>query len=222
MRPPRSIATAGGGSGSGRCEASADIEQHARNWAGLLNYESTYKSFPAIHSINHDKVPTMSWRYAISPFLGPEGSQVFSEFVQQANLPWDSPEHEPMLGKMPMQFRSLEARPDQSPTHTNVFGIVGATEAFAGGGKYRRMSDFTDGISNCIVAICLPTHSVSWNDPNGLTPEEAIQKIRSSPRPERVLLLYADGSVRRVESMSDKELRVGMTINKGDFANGPF
>ncbi len=43
----------------------------------LLNYESTYKSFPAIHSINHDKVPTMSWRYAISPFLGSEGSRCF-------------------------------------------------------------------------------------------------------------------------------------------------
>ena len=175
------------------------------------NYESAYRALPALHGINHENKPTGNWRVVISPFVG--RSDVFSRF--NFHKPWDAPENQAVASTMPDLFRSPLADSEQPPNSTNVFTIQDPNSVMPAGARYRKFADVTDGLSNAIVAIELPNHSVPWTQPTDLTIAEAIQLIRANKQPETILALMLDGSIISIGKLTDEELTMLFTINDG-------
>lgn len=182
------------------------------------NYEATYKKLPASHGINHENKPTGNWRIVISPFV--EQVQVYEHF--DFKKPWDAPENQRVAGEMPMLFRSPLADPNQPPNQTNIFTVQDPRAVLPPGAVYRKFSEVLDGLSNTILAIELPNHSIPWTQPNDLTLPEALQLIRANKQPELVQILMLDGSITNVGKLTDLELTNLFTINDGTRVEIPF
>lgn len=177
----------------------------------MHNYESAYKKMPALHGINHDGEPTGNWRVAILPFL--EQSPLFNRF--DFHKPWDAVENQFVADHMPAMYRSPQADKDQPRNNTNYFTIVSPKSTMPSGGVYRKFGDIFDGLSNTVVAVELPNHSVPWTEPNDLTVAEALQHIHASPNPKMVSLLMLDGAVIRFNHLSDTDFEKLVDINDG-------
>lgn len=178
----------------------------------IHNYESTYKKIPALHGINHEGAPTGSWRVAILPFI--EQSTLYGRF--DFHKPWDAAENQSVANQMPSVYRSMLADKNQPPNNTNYFAIVAPKSTMPTGGVYRKFGDITDGLSNTIVAVELPDHSLPWTEPNDLTVAEVLQHIHASSKPKLINLLMLDGSVIAFGNMSDKDFEMLVSVNDGN------
>ena len=180
--------------------------RHNLRLVGLAihNYESTFKQVPAVHSIDYEKKPTGNWRYALLYYLGPEYANVFT----QPQAVWAE--------KMPSEFRSPWAPSSQPKLHTNLFTVQHPKSAFPQGGRWIGFASMIDGLNSSLFVIALPHYSKPWTDPTDLTPEEALKLIRSSPNPERILLLTGDGKVHPLGKLTDEEIQSMITVTGGE------
>jgi type II secretory pathway pseudopilin PulG len=196
-----------------RTAAQRQMESNNLKQIGLamLNYESAYRRFPAIHGINVHDEATGNWRIAVAPFL--EHIEVFEQF--DFNQTWDSPTNQRLANSMPELFRSPQANSAQPANHTNVFTIQDPNSIMPSGAVYRRISEVTDGLANTIAAIVLPEYSQPWMEPTDLTIAEALQHIHEAKHPEKIQLLLMDGAVISYENITDEDFSKMVTVNDG-------
>jgi RNA polymerase sigma factor (sigma-70 family) len=112
----------------------------------LHNYLSAEGHFPPAAITDKDGKPLLSWRVAILPYLedydGRSCSELFKEF--HLNEPWDSPQNQTLLAKMPAVFASPAGR-DARGSSTAYRGFVSQDEQVASGAGMAMMSGMMGG-----------------------------------------------------------------------------
>jgi hypothetical protein len=182
----------------------------------MLNYESTYGTFPPAAFYSKEGKPLYSWRVAVLPMMGKQA------LYQQFNLdePWDSPKNIKLLPQMPSEYTDPGFEPPN--TGETLFQVfVGQGAAFEGD-KGIKVSDFKDGVSKTVLVVEAAT-SVPWTRPQDLTFE------RDKPLPTLgghhfnvYNAAFADGSVHALQnSLEEKTLRALITRNGGETVSVP-
>ncbi len=162
----------------------------------LFNYESTYKSFPPAYTVDEQGNRLHSWRTLILPFL--EETALFQQI--DFSKPWDSPENSQFHAMCPPVYRSPFETAETAADRTSYVAIVGPDYGWEGA-EPLRLSDFTNGLSNVILAAEIPAEeSVCWMSPNDVSPDQFMAiygaKLTGSLEDRnRGVILYGDGSV---------------------------
>jgi hypothetical protein len=136
-----------------------------------------------------DGKPYLSWRVHALPFLD-EGA-LYEQF--HLNESWDSAHNKALLDVMPDVYRITEAG---DPTQTQVVFLTGPQTAFDGeiNGRFEQI---TDGTSNTILALIVPTEkAVPWTQPIDAVfdPDDPLAVVRPIS-PDGIRVLFADGRV---------------------------
>src|SRR5262245_36146211 len=123
----------------------------------LHNMHDTVGTLPpsAIRSKTDGK-PLLSWRVAVLPYI--EQDKLYREF--KLDEPWDSPNNEKLLAKMPNLF-AIPGRGDRRPFTTHYQAVVGPRTMWEStsdpkavyGATGRKMLDATDGTSNTLLVV---------------------------------------------------------------------
>lgn len=192
----------------------------------LHNYQTLYRTLPAVHLVERDSTLRHSWRVAVAPFIASdrESSEKLLDLIEAEKnryppvpsktlAKWWNASEEELLDRMPEAYRSPFAPADQPKSHTNLFTIQDPKSAFPKGNTFKSLMRIFDGTSDCLLAVQLPHYSKPWTQAADLTFDEAISRIRNCPKPEQILLLLADASVVPLGRLSDQELHNLMTID---------
>jgi beta-lactamase regulating signal transducer with metallopeptidase domain len=188
----------------------------------MLNFEATYKAFPAAASYSKQPVRPVpefkhphSWRVALLPYMGEE--KLYRQY--RFDEPWDSEANKKVLAQMPETFRS-PYDPDPRSTNTSYFVLTGEDTMFPPD-TVVRMAKVFDGTSRtfCIVEAKRP---VPWTKP------EDIPYSGNEPLPElggwvpgEFVAVLVDGSVHNVSLGGDESaLRAWMTRAGGEVIDG--
>ena len=178
------------------------------------NYESANGHLP--HDIvDKDGKPLLSWRVAILPYI--EQDNVYKQF--KLDEPWDSANNKQWSQLTIKTFiapsSALPAKPEWGMT--SYRGISGPGAAFETGKKIKFV-DFTDGLSNTILAI-ETDEMVPWAKPGDFPfdPKKPLPKI-VPPGGQKVFnAAFADGSVRAIKpGLAEKTLKALFTRAGGE------
>ena len=105
---------------------------------------------------------------------------------------------------MPAVFAGVE-NADATAGRTSYLAPVGPGLAFEAHGQLR-LADFLDGTSATILAVEVDAkHAVAWSSPQDLEFDAHLPTRGLVLGDERLTILFADGSVRRVEAASVPE-----------------
>ncbi|MEE2640455.1 MAG: DUF1559 domain-containing protein [Planctomycetota bacterium] len=158
----------------------------------MHNYHDTHKGFPPAVLIG-PKGHRHSWRIAVLPYLGE------MELYEQYRLdePWDSPNNQKVMNRMPEVFRH-PTEPDGS-VNTRYLAFVGPKSPFSAPDGFR-FSDLTDGSSNTIMFFSGATQ-VPWTKPEDIEydPEQEIP-LKDGPFEKGFNAVFFDGSVQFIPS----------------------
>jgi hypothetical protein len=156
----------------------------------------------------------LSWRVSILPYV--EQDLMFKQF--DLNQPWDSPNNQPFLSRMPSLYDNVrDMKPTDGNTAWQVF--VGPDTVFPNRNAKVSFSRITDGTSNTMLFAESAT-AVPWTKPADMQiPDkwnaDAPQPL---PLPQKFLAAMADGTVRIIDrsNVSDKTLRMMICPNDGN------
>ena len=190
---------------------------------GLLNYESTYRDFPAQAICDPNGKPLLSWRVAILPYV--EEQALYNEF--HLDEPWDSPHNIKLLPRMPEMMldpstRNLEAADGK----THYLGVAGQGALFSGQPKGTSIRKITDGMSKTIAIVQVnDDHAVAWTKPEDYNTQvhqaDPVGGI-GSLHPNVFLAAFADGHVEGVLSEAPAEaINAAFTISGGEAIDLP-
>lgn len=134
----------------------------------LLNYEATYRKVPSAAILDKTtKIPLLSWRVAILPFI--EEQALYDQF--HLDEAWDSPHNIQLLDKMPATFKCPNV--SLAPGYTNYLAVSGPDFAMPLDVALP-LATFLDGTSNTAVLVESAAGSaVPWTAPQDFTPTEA-------------------------------------------------
>ncbi len=185
-----------------------------------LNFESTFRSFPAAYSQSDDKQPLLSWRVHILPFI--EQGNLYEQF--RFDEPWDSPHNLSLLEQMPAIYRGPNSQ--AAPGHTVYLGVVGKDAAFgipevggrASASSGQRISAIVDGLSNSILAVEVGDElAVPWTKPDSEIDLQNVEPWRFYGQfPNGVNVAFCDGSVRFMTYIDDAVWKILLQINDGE------
>ena len=174
-------------------------QQNTMKMLGLAfhNFHDTYSNFPGSGRNRKDGLIGLSWRVYLRPYL--DQAPLYNQF--KLDEPWDSEHNKTLIEKMPPIFKSsgVEAI---GKTTAHVFSGPGSPFA---DDKMPRISGFTDGLSNTILAIQAgPETAEVWTKPGGLDfdPENPIKSLGTISR-KTILVLFADGALRELDKQID-------------------
>ncbi len=197
----------------------------------LLNYHDVHKSFPSPYIADANGNPIHSWRVLILPFL--EEKLLYQQY--DFNEPWDGPKNSQMAEKIPEVYRCPSGLVDETPLaeKTQYFAVVGPGTAWSAGNG-RRITEFTDGVSNTILVIEASGLGVNWMEPRDVSVDEAIDLLTKKPRSGHMHLVdgfltatyyetsyrnvaYCDGHVEWTGQLSDDSIaRALLTVAGGE------
>ena len=178
----------------------------------MHNYHDAGKSFPPAFKADKEGKPLLSWRVLILPYL--EEEDLYRQF--KLDEPWDSEHNKKLLDKMPSVYRSPGGKADAGKT--NYLGVRG-DKAFFTGKEGTKIREITDGTSRTIMTVeAAEEKAVPWTKPDDFEydendPLQGLVGLQSSG----FLAGFADGSVRFISAMIDKEtLKALFTRNGGE------
>ena len=144
------------------------------------------------------------------PFI--EQAQLYNQFRMDED--WDSPHNQALIQQMPDVFK-VEGVDKLGYTSVHVFTGDATGMGTAEGTQLR---DFTDGMSNTILAVVAgPESAEVWTKPGGLEFNPDDPKKVLGTLGEQFLVLIGDGSVRFLKSsIDDDTLRNLIQRNDGN------
>lgn len=140
-----------------------------------------------------DGRPLLSWRVALLPYVGRK--DLYDRF--KLDEPWDSPDNQKLLDKMPDIYNSIS--PGLRPGETVYRAVVGLGTAFERGG-IDRGEDRGDAADR--ILIFAAAEAVPWTKP------QEVPYAPDRPPPDlRSAALFSDGSVRLINLRLDEQRR---------------
>jgi hypothetical protein len=201
--------------------------QKVREAAGRMQGSNNLKQIGLAMHIYHDangsfppqdgklnpnaKGDGLSWRVHILPYI--EQGALYKEF--KLDEPWDSEHNKKLISRMPKVYVSPLAAAPEGQTYYKSFVGEGA---FFEPGRRIRMTDFTDGTSNTIMAI-EGGQPVTWTKPDDIpyTGKNDPKSLTLAGNP-RINVLMTDGSVtnKEITRVPEQTLKAAITRNGGD------
>lgn len=182
-------------------------------------YEQNYGSYPPAFTLGSDGKPWHSWRVLILPYLGPEASQVYSQY--DLSQPWDSPHNRRVIGSMPSVFASPADPSAETKHETSYFAVVGPGMAFSGADA--SSTKITDGLDQTILLVEAQDAGIVWTQPrdlDGLTLTYMIGVDLGGHHPGGMNVVTADAQTHFLpDSLTPQEVRALLTASGGENAS---
>jgi hypothetical protein len=184
---------------------------------GMLNHESSNKSYPASASYDATGRPLLSWRVHVLPYL--EQQALYKQF--HLDEPWDSEHNRKLIERMPEIYADPDpaVRNSVDKGHTTYAVPVGEGLIFEGrdGTKIR---DIKDGLSNTILVVeVVPERAVPWTKPADweVDLKNSLKGIKREDR-DFFTIAFADGSVHviHINGTDAKTVRARLTRAGGE------
>ncbi|MEM8733669.1 MAG: DUF1559 domain-containing protein [Planctomycetota bacterium] len=177
----------------------------------LLNYETTYGSFPPAYTVDADGQPLHSWRTLILPYM--EQKNLYDQI--DLSKPWDDPVNQPFndLTIMTYVCPSTALPPGKTtyvaPIHPQ--GVFSGSEA-------TKIQDITDGLSNTLLVVEVDeANAVSWMEPNDI---DSVLFPTGTAHTGGGNAALADGAVNFISDAIDPVVRDAMVTKDGGEAVG--
>jgi hypothetical protein len=167
----------------------------------MLNYESTFRGFPAAAGPMKPGQPPVSWRVLILPYI--DRIDLFREYHRDE--PWDSANNKKLLARMPAVYKAPGSKV-AAQGKTNYLAVVGDEYALSAD-KRRMPADITDGLSRTIMVVeASDEKAVPWTKPEDL----AVDKKKPAAglvglRHGGFLAGFCDGSVQLIPAAISAE-----------------
>lgn len=175
------------------------------------NYHAAHGHFPSAVVEGPGGV-TRSWRVELLPFLG--AADLYERY--RTDEPWDSENNLQVLKEIPPVFR--HPRQWAVSTDTRYLTIVGEGTALSG--KQPKIRNFTDGVSNTILAV-ESSRGVPWTQPDDL-PFDPEALLAGRLLPGEIVVLVGDGWAGKLsDQLTPDELRKMITRAGGEPATPP-
>lgn len=179
----------------------------------LLNYESTYRSFPPAYTVDADGNRLHSWRTLLLPYL--EQSKLAAEI--DMSKPWDHPDNSFALNYDVPTFRSPLGNAKLG--FTNYLAIVDSVAALSGS-EPTKISEITDATSKTVwIYETSDLGAVPWMQPTDGSVQDFINEV-SSTSPKEVpgtVCGLVDGSITFLSQSTDPaELEAVATRGGGE------
>jgi len=170
----------------------------------LLNYESTYGTFPPAYIADADGKPMHSWRVRILPFM--EQQALYQRY--NFDEPWDGPNNRLFHDTVVPAYVD-PATPDGPTSYTSYVVVTGANTMFPGA-EAVAMKDVLDGLSNTIMVVTTTDEDILWCEPRDLEFDSMSFQVNdpensciSSEYPGGAPVGLGDGSVRFLQDDLD-------------------
>jgi prepilin-type processing-associated H-X9-DG protein len=167
----------------------------------LHNYHDTYNEFPPAVVTDASGQPLYSGRVLLLPFL--EQAALYEAFNKSER--WDSPSNTALSHTKVMTFVD-PSNPNQGPDGNYAF-ITGTGSMFESG-QPSKIMNITDGTSNTLAMIEVPTTGGSWASPGEVDVAQLGAGLPQGSHPGGNVALFADGSVKFIsQSVSPQVLQ---------------
>jgi type II secretory pathway pseudopilin PulG len=127
----------------------------------LLNYESTYGTFPPAYIADADGKPMHSWRVLILPFM--EQQALYDRY--NFDEPWDGPNNSLFHNTVVPAY--IDPASDGTGAFTSYVAVTGANTLFPGA-EAVALKDVVDGLSNTISVVTTTDEDILWCEPRDL------------------------------------------------------
>lgn len=178
----------------------------------LHNYLDTHGSFPPAVVTDANGKPLYSGRVLLLPFL--EEASVYERFDK--TKAWDSAENI-TLSQTPIAVFQDRANKTGTATRSDYVFATGTGTMFDGS-KGVKPGQVADGLSNTVMLIGTTSGPANWAAPTDWSIDAGT--VPASAHPDKLLLLYGDGSIRMMKPQYFGENMRALT-SKGGGENLP-
>jgi Protein of unknown function (DUF1559) len=177
----------------------------------LVKYSAKNRQYPRSYSFNQSKIPTLSWRVEILPYLGYE--DLYKKF--DFSVPWNVEPNLSLLKYIPPEFVS----PERFDTKTNYLLPAHKSYMF-GENRNPMLSTVEDGIENTIMLVEVnDSAAIEWTQPTDFVPVDRLHlsKELGGLRGDGTFAAWANGWVTLLAGgLKDVELSNAFTHQSGD------
>ncbi|MFN3189895.1 MAG: DUF1559 domain-containing protein [Aureliella sp.] len=172
----------------------------------LLNYETTYGSFPPAYTVDANGQPLHSWRTLILPFL--EQKNLYDQI--DLTKPWDHPVNQPFNDLVIMTYVCPSTVLDPGMT-TYVAPIH--PQGVLSGSVPTKISEITDGASNTLLIVEVDAiNAVHWMEPSDI---DGVLFPTGTAHTGGGNVAMSDGSVNFISDAIDPLVRDAMLTKDG-------
>lgn len=157
----------------------------------LHNYHDIHGVLPPAVVTNKEGQPLYSGRVLLLPYL--EQAALYERFDK--SKAWDSPENAAVVQTAIPAFQD-PASQNQNPSRSDYVFVTGPATLFDG--TKMKLFEITDGTSNTIAVIGTSTGPSNWAEPTDWSAASGVAP--PSNHGDKIVVLYADGSVRSLDS----------------------
>lgn len=157
----------------------------------LLNYHSTYGSFPAAFTRDREGKPMHSWRVAFLPIW--ESHELHGRY--DFSVRWNHPNNAWLAAyDAPSYFFWCPSGNSRVTKMTDYIAVTGPETAWPGA-ECRKLEEIKDGPANTILVLETAGSGIPWMEPRDVSLEDLLDKGLRSNHAHHVHALFADGSV---------------------------
>jgi type II secretory pathway pseudopilin PulG len=177
----------------------------------LLNYESTYRTFPPAYTVDEQGNKLHSWRSLILPFL--EGADIHQQI--DFSQPWDSPANANARNRIVPAYQSVLA---QTSVDQTMFQVIVDPSSMFPGETGVQIGDLRDGLSNTVMLVAADKNkAVHWMEPSDVSISDFVTPTpNGSAYRGGTLINLADGAVMFLSEDTDQATRKALVTRDGN------
>lgn len=186
----------------------------------LLAYADVHQRLPAAYGVDADRQPIHSWRLMIVPFGASTGALFEGYDYDQS---WDFPANQAIADRFGHgTYRCPSAPRSQPLTHANYVMPLGP-HAVSDGPNSATFGQFSDGLSNTIVAGEIANSDIYWTEPRDLPLDATNFRVNDRSQPNfssshrgAAMFVFADGHIEALSDQTDPAVLKALLSIDGD------